>query len=230
VGEFPLQVGACALAAYAASWAGFRKSLREFPWEETSRARLWKSAIGAGVNVGDGPWPRVHSAQASERFSPLPWWKPWAIAAWAGWFAACATAATLWFGLPAAVDRLPTNIAAGVFIVAIIGALGRLALYLWEHRPPISLAGRLATGRLIIPRYDVALVAPLLVVELGRRLPEWLHGLGTPLPATAFVSLFVVIAVLFGMGPTLRWWHLVGEHRLVLSKPASRPRRARERG
>jgi hypothetical protein len=223
--EYPLLVGACGLAAYGICWAGYRQSLPDFPWAEGPRKQLWESVLNIGKSMDDGPWPRVHSSQLSDLVSPLPWWKPLAIAALVGWTGAWGTAAELWDAPLGEADRVAEGVAAFAFALAIYGGIGRLVIYLWQHRPPISLAGRLATGRLIIPRYDVAIVAPVVAVELGRRLPNVLIGWGMPLPGVAFASMFAVVAALFGLGPTLRWWHLVGEHRLVLKKPA--PRRIR---
>ena len=45
--------------------------------------------------------------------------------------------------------------------VTVIALVVRLLIYTGPFRPPISLRGRIATGRWVIPGYDYVLLAPL---------------------------------------------------------------------
>ena len=93
----------------------------------------------------------------------------------------------------------------------------RLALYCWSYWPPISLLGRLRTGRFIIWRYDRVLVAPLatlvvviagtlLLVQAGETAVTW----GMP------IVLALGLWFNLNLGPSLLAWRLTGGHRLGL--------------
>jgi hypothetical protein len=91
----------------------------------------------------------------------------------------------------------------------------RLALYCGVYWPPISVFGRLTTGRFIIPRYDRVFVAPLIasIVSIPGCLlfqetsPVW----GMPLVLTLGLWLNL------NLGPKLLDWRLTGGHRLGLT-------------
>jgi hypothetical protein len=118
--------------------------------------------------------------------------------------------------------------------------LTRFALYqvaqLW---PPISLAGRVATGRWLIPGYDRVLVAPLLAVavfvftvlallDVSPKVaspPRTAAGLGqVVVPALyraasdpvlqASVAVGLVLLITLTVGPSRRRWLLTGTFRI----------------
>lgn len=221
--ERPPVVLAFFLGAAVICWIGFRRSLPDFPWDDHPRWRLFDRLTTSRQPQLHGRWPRVHSSILSDELGPLPTWKALAVAALGGWLAAWIAEATAFgavqFGSELQVQKLST----ATWFIAILGAGIRVLIYCALHWAPISLAGRLVTMRPLIPRYDVAFAAPVLAVVLSSRAPFWLYAVATPLPLNAFLSVFVVLAVLLGMGPTLRWWHLVGEHRLAFLQP--KPRR-----
>jgi hypothetical protein len=97
-------------------------------------------------------------------------------------------------------------------------AVGRLYTYANGHLPPISLGGRLRTGRLLIPRYDVVLAAPLAIVVFGIWGPAALAAAGLPDPLLLPVSTFTVVFICLGAGPKLQDWRMTAPARLV--KPA----------
>ena len=85
--------------------------------------------------------------------------------------------------------------------------------------PPISLLGRLATGRLIIPGYDQALVAPLLlttIVGLTGTITAFNHEL-LPIDPIYVVPIALTLTwwITVGMGPSLEVWRLTGNHRIA---------------
>jgi len=97
----------------------------------------------------------------------------------------------------------------------IFGAIAwRAVLYCGNYWWPISLWGRLWTGRWIIPRYDRVLVAPILalaVLFFGPVVMRFLH-VGIPLQAAVTVAL--IAWILMNMGPKLIVWQLTGGHRI----------------
>jgi len=92
----------------------------------------------------------------------------------------------------------------------------RALLYCQALWPPISLWGRIRTGRWVLPGYDRVLLAPIAAVILGLTLGQLLRTLNAPDelvgPITVFVALWIVLAV----GPTLGEWKLLGRHRAVV--------------
>lgn len=100
------------------------------------------------------------------------------------------------------------------YIIGINLAAIRVSIYVSGHVPPISVLGRLATGRWILPRYDqvfVPSICILAIMDVGPRLlREWnvavVHGI------SAVIGLMVFIAVT--MRPDLAEFQLTGSHRI----------------
>src|SRR5262245_63893172 len=65
----------------------------------------------------------------------------------------------------------------------------RLLVYISAHLPPLSLFGRLFTGRLIIPQYDVVFLTPLATAIVG--LPLYAGLLFCLLPAQAALAISI---------------------------------------
>ena len=90
----------------------------------------------------------------------------------------------------------------------------RLIAYGWRCASPISIAGRIATGRLIVFGYDRMVVVPAMAIAaalLSYRFLSWLGvGLSMKLPVVVFLGIFVNTF----FGPTLANWRLTGMHRI----------------
>jgi hypothetical protein len=91
----------------------------------------------------------------------------------------------------------------------------RLLVYLDGSAAPISLLGRLATGRLVIRGYDSVFAAPLLALWAGVGVPIVLlsFGVGPMEAGSAALALSVLLAL--KVGPNLREWRLAGGQRLT---------------
>ncbi|HEX2474479.1 MAG TPA: hypothetical protein VHK01_07030, partial [Lacipirellulaceae bacterium] len=99
--------------------------------------------------------------------------------------------------------------------VVIFFVLGRSWLYLRGYAPPISFLGRIATGRLVIPGYDIVLLAPLVTAVVAYVLPGILAAFGMH-PSVAFpVSSSVVAWLALALPPARADWHLTGHHRIA---------------
>jgi hypothetical protein len=89
---------------------------------------------------------------------------------------------------------------------------GRLFSYCVNHWPPISLWGRLWTGRWIIPGYDKVFIAPLLTAVVGWGgliLASSLTGGEQPWFALACGGLFALTLIIATvMGPSHQRWKL----------------------
>ena len=228
LGATPFTIGrtgwewtAVALAAigYVSAMWGVRRGLVAFPWDD----RPPRATISAALNTGIVP-PQVHWSFV-EAASPLSWRTVAAIAGLGGWCAfAIVDGCERLAGAPAGAEASIAWINIGAFFAAYM-ALGRLVVYCMKHHPPISLLGRLATGRLIIPGYDKVLVGPIAAVAVAWALPRVMVTLGTPAAVFVGAAISVALAIVFGMGPSLRDWHLTGEHRLWFIRPAMRAKR-----
>jgi len=109
-----------------------------------------------------------------------------------------------------------------LFIFFGIAVFARIAAYCANHRPPISLWGRLRTGQWIIPKYDVAFVSPALAVACF-----WgsILGLGVLFQFSPIIVLPLAITsaslCLLGLGPSLKEWKLTAPCRIVKTRTIS---------
>lgn len=110
-------------------------------------------------------------------------------------------------------ETVQRAIESGAMLLLIITGM-RLWYYCWNHWPPVSVFGRLAIGKVIIPGFDkVFLFIPVL-------LGIWFAS--SKLVQAGFDKKMVVAGAIgcvvwasLGIGPSLRNWHLTGHHRIV---------------
>jgi hypothetical protein len=101
-----------------------------------------------------------------------------------------------------------------VLIASSIGAGIRIIVYCAVLHPPISLAGRFATGQFFIPRYDRVLATPILTPIAAWIVFHTLQfdGLTQSLPIAS--GLGAALFILLAGGPSIRTWALTGNHRI----------------
>ncbi|MDR3621523.1 MAG: hypothetical protein P4L85_19385 [Paludisphaera borealis] len=104
------------------------------------------------------------------------------------------------------------------FIVLWTSLLWRLIVYTGAgaYELPLGLFGRIATGRWIIPGYDIVFLAPVLIVLLA--LPMVLVGfMSRGVPAEIYGPILSALVVFLALRtpPGLKRWRLTGEHRMV---------------
>ncbi len=103
----------------------------------------------------------------------------------------------------------------------------RLGIYADLCRSPISLWGRIRTGRWIIPGYDQIFVAPLCILLTGICFPCVFITLGLKPPYYAELTIFLMIYMSLALGPSLKKWLLTGQYHLrVLSQKKQMPPRS----
>lgn len=207
------------VASYAIALCGLRRSLAEFPWESNVALQRQLEAVRHPENrVGNSDslgWPfgrflKLREGSITLRESVL-------LSLLIGW----------WFavGVGVARDGVPKDALYFPVNAALVLALLRCLIYVPGYAPPISLSGRLFTGRWIIPSYDKVFVAPLLawlasvtvfkvlvfVFDQPLQSKDWRPLIelvvAAPLP--------VCLMILLGVGPTLRDWQLTGGHRIT---------------
>jgi hypothetical protein len=96
------------------------------------------------------------------------------------------------------------------------GAFTRLVIYLAGYAAPLSLRGRLVTGQLIIPGFDIVWIAPGLMVLLAGVV--FLSSLIWSLPFSVCVAIIVFGSMMIGLKcpPDLNEWKLTGNHHIVV--------------
>jgi hypothetical protein len=217
------------LPAYVVAAAGSTRCLQRFPWDQIARWRalLADSSRRNGASRASYAWPLLQLPMSGGEVRGVAW----ATVRW--WMALAAVVAptlTYLTMLEAASQFRDCGepLTRFFLIVGIVMATVRVLVYCAVCWSPISLAGRLRTGRLIIPGYDQALVAPLLILATGGVLPGTLIDLDAPLPLVAAAVAPLLVVLTFGAGPTLERWRLTGAYRLLVI-PAVEGRRTSRR-
>lgn len=104
----------------------------------------------------------------------------------------------------------------GQSIIFGLAAAGiRVGIYVAGHWPPLSLLGRLATGRFIIPGYDRVFAAPLVALLLAIFGPQFFMQLGLATLPACTLSVLAQLLALTCLGPDLQTWRLTGQHRIA---------------
>jgi hypothetical protein len=195
----PQFVAALIILLFAVAYWGVVRSLRTFPWE---RERPWRpSAIGwPHAQLGPPITREIGTSRAGAVMvsAIIGWWLLglcWPIAAIKGMGQADAAVWTFLFGF--------------------LAALFRYGIYCGSNRPPLALRGRIATGRLIIPRYDYVLIAPALTFATAIALPQLLRTLAVPPPLSLALSIGTVLALALAMPPSRRHWELTGAFHML---------------
>ena len=213
--EQPTYILVACLPFYVLGCVGLRRSLRTFPWDID---KYWRSGQ-PGLPAQNDPnkpklgWPylRLQPFELKRVIDPetgiaLGLLTAWYLSAFGQYPNDPESQLSCW--------QFSTMIAAGA-------GIGRLGVYVAGHHPPISLLGRLFTGRLIIPGYDRVLLAPAASLLAGLLLPRILTASGVPWSVTYPLGAGVALALALNLPPTLATWRLTGSHRLAMGLDAS---------
>jgi hypothetical protein len=214
-----------AIATYALGCIGQRLSLASFPWPDRELLHNWQRwfrLMGAG-QASDLQKEKEKLGWPYARLGPQLTGRPkvaridaflWGLLVGA-WYAALFYHLSV-LSTQSFQAREGEVIAMLIMIYLLVfGAAGRIGVYCMGYLPPLSLLGRLAHGRLIIPGYDHVFVAPLLVLLIGAGCGAMTWWTSVPLIATWSISVVLIIWVLLGVGPTLEVWRLTGKHRVT---------------
>jgi hypothetical protein len=209
------------LPAYLIAAAGVAPSLRLFPWEEMPR---WDALRGSSRSEQESQpsdaWPLVRLPHVGDVLIAMSLKHALMLATFVG---AAIASFMLGIELDAATrggtyERSFWGAMLAVRIASAILCFGRILTYAGLCRPPINVAGRLATGRWIVPGYDQIFVAPLLTLLIGFAGPALFWHWRASAPLAAGSLMFAIVAITLGMGPALATWHLTGHHRIVVRR------------
>lgn len=228
---FWFHAGLCLAAAgatYVIGLIGLRRSLAAFPWEDSVLTKKWQQGLSpiifrqgmlaARGNQESLGWPYARLGPEFTGRPKVSVSDAVLLALLAGWWFYAL------FDLVSSLSKVGVRSgpeAAHGFalliysFVVFLGLIGRILLYCSGYAPPITLLGRLAHGRLIIPDYDRVFVAPLLVVLIAV-VAVYLVFLTHMHAGIVFsTTLALNVFVLLGVGPGLDTWRLTGNHRIV---------------
>lgn len=224
---------------------GVRWTLSRFPWElprwkQSTRELLLQDTFKQGL-IG---WPYRDIGPPRKDIDTLDLRAAVTLSALAAWwtfsfihggvvFAELSTGFS-WQELISAISETPVNNIHynGVFwlawwVVVVVIAAGRTIAYMLGTWPPISLLGRIATGRLIIPGYDKIFVAPIILLAYGWAGPSALFATGLSPLAIPAVSLFGLLMLGMTLGPSREAWYFTGHHRVRSWGPPTNSNRNR---
>ena len=211
---------AALVVAYALAQVGWVFSLRwcfERELEESPGLRVLRALNGRQRTTSEIPlreawklvgWPfdKLRRLENSRFMSPNQWLTfAVVVGLWA--HAVCSAA------LAESVDDAWTFVTAMEVVCALL-AFSRLCAYVWEYAPPVSLLGRLTTGRLIIPGYDRIFVSPILACVVPLGIVRVLPPMGASPPLTAGLVVIAAVALVALPGPRLHRWRCTGTHRM----------------
>ncbi len=91
----------------------------------------------------------------------------------------------------------------------------RLVTYHWGYLPPLGLLGRLRTGRLLIPRYDIIFLGPLLILLINFGVPFVADWAGLTMISTMPLVVGLMVFAALATPPSLDAWRLTGSHRII---------------
>jgi hypothetical protein len=206
------------LAGYGLAYLGYRRSLRRWPWP--ARSLFVYDLYRTGLKPNPDAPPSGRFGWPFERLAPqfplapasIPTREAILVPILVGWWVYASLA------LKPAAGPHTVSI---VFMVASLGSLLRLLLYVPGYEPPVSFLGRIATNRLIIPSFDQVFVTPLVAFAMSLAVPFWLGGSGVPWEAGTSIALTVVLLVLFLGGPSRQRWWLTAQARMTPASPNS---------
>jgi hypothetical protein len=192
---------------------GSRGLLRAIPFSPDERERLRLSARRQEADSPAG-WPVPPTAR--ERYG-------WRISQARAAGVSAALAWLMFCGLYRLLrSESNTSIVSFCYWLAVGFIVGRCWLYIWGYAPPMSLLGRIVTGRLVIPRYDVVLLAPLCAIAAGVLIPAALSAIGSPPAVTYSLACGTSIWLCLALPPTRESWVYTGAHRVCFRILASK--------
>lgn len=203
--SYPPMLGLVAIALLAVSYLAIG-ALREFPYTEVRRKELGL-ACSELLPAREVYWTIAPLADDShlELLNPL---RTSIISFIAGW---------LTFG--AATLPIEDSTLEGLWLmyagVCLIAIGGRYFCFISHRYPPISIAGRIATGKYVIPGYDRMFIAPLVATVAAFLLPALLLYLGVWPPLAIAVSTTITVWLALALPPSFKEWYYTGHFQMV---------------
>lgn len=139
------------------------------------------------------------------------------IRGWVGLMVAVGTGGIAWQLTRWGMARQPSDDAAFPAFIC-VGAIAFFRWAVYEGYAPISLRGRLRTGRWIIPAYDRAVVVPLAILVLSLLVWRILERLAVAWPPAVAITVSIAMALALCVGPTRGVHRLTGAQNYITSR------------
>jgi hypothetical protein len=206
--ERPEVYASAALLSYLVGLIGLRRSLRHWPWAEVKPIDMNQQVIAIRASLLGWRYDRLGPRNDLPP-GPLDGWTSFLTALIAGWW--CYVIEHVIpdnGGQFMMVRSMVMNYS--LFLITI-----RLTTTIAGYSPPISVAGRLARFRPLIPSYDQIFLTPIaaaLAVTIG---PNALEQAGIPRDVAIAVCASLAMMALWLGGPERRTWQLTAKHRIT---------------
>jgi len=198
--------------AYGIVWYGTQTYLKQFPWNTS----FWNDHYVAHLKekaftqkIIQWPWSQLNC----EKMVSFGWKTKLVICGLVFW----------WLHVVVFVIKDKRFIDIIPPLVGLI-ILFRFTSYIMGYMPPISLLGRISTGRLIIPGYDKIFVAPMIIALTGLFVPKVLLSAGLPETISIEFTFSLCLFLAMTLPPSHHSWRLTGHHRMI--KTLVRPQRS----
>jgi hypothetical protein len=198
--------------AYGIAMIGIRMALAQFPWPDSEilnelRRQFLVNSDARRKSLLGWPFGQLASVPDDVKIPPRDAILAPLLAAW--WIYALIS------NISEGQERLAFP---GVlfFYLTIVVLIVRLVTYLGRYRPPISLWGRIMTGRWIIPGYDYVLLGPfctLLTALVGVIAVFRAGSAYCTITYPLVIAAFLIVAL--NCPPSLEKWRLTGHHRIT---------------
>ena len=206
------------LAIMVVVWIAHRNALKAFPWPfvpqqapvaapSVLQMSIDIPVLSTQLRKSNEGWPLV-SLSPKFHCPSFPFRAALAVSTLGGWWIYCA--------LVYSKESLPPE---ALIFPAICIAFFRLMIYCGGIAAPLNILGRIASGRLVVPRHDQVFATPLLAVLISVLGAILLRRTDAISPATIAGLSALILYVLFAGGPVMRTWLLTGLHRF---QPPSR--------
>jgi hypothetical protein len=214
VKSWPIFVSMAMLAVvYHGHWA----ALRRFPWNPLVSARVrentssvWQTEVhilpgaSGGMTSPKVGWPFMPLSPNVQKLqsASISLSTAVAVSLLIAWWTYCVVVRFQWPPMPAAI-----------LFFSVVAAVMRVVIYRAPILPPFNVWGRIASGRLIVPRFDQVLLTPVAVVIVGIAGATIIWRAGVWYAVAESCVIAVVTFVFLSGGPTLQKWMLTGQHR-----------------
>ncbi len=207
----PGYYGAALLATCAIAMVGLRRSLRRWPWAEI-QTRVYDPSKGFVVEGKPIPlgWPFDRLGPRND--PPKGRFDAAEKVLWCllfGWW--CYMLERVIGGID---GQMFVRVVLVIYLTMFVG-LGRLAMTVGGHAPPISLFGRIARLRPLIPGYDQVFLAPFAAAFAAAAGPFALEQAGVPSDVAIAASGSLALTAIALGGPDRRAWQLTAPCRVV---------------
>lgn len=227
---------AVVVAVFLVACWGIRRSLRFFPWENTWQYKLYEAGLVLSSSqrmfspLTIEPFNESHLgwnyARLSAKVEPdmMRQVVRFFSALVAGWWVFVLADKIVRLEAVQQTDLTPDRIVALELMLYVIPAVAavtvRLVIYLKGTAPPITLFGRLLTGRFVIPKYDRVFLVPLAALIVAWVFPGIGRSLGISHDVLVPICTTTVLLILLLGGPSLKRWRLTGGYAVSRKRPA----------